>query len=194
MYDVKCTITGIVPIMMDKFFTANQVGGGKSKVAAKTDQKKEIELKLHKDKKGVYMPADNIRMMLIGNTKRMGAAKILGGQIEKAKGTKYLNFCKACVWVLGPDDPLKVYIKPDRTTMDDYDERSFINATGSRSITMRPILTTPWTLTFMVQVTEDLFADSKIREFFEVAGRRCGVGAYGPTFGRFQVTEWELQK
>lgn len=194
MYEIKCTLEGIVPMMHDRFHTAAQVSGGKKKTKAASDQKKEIELKLHRDKKGVFVPADNIRMMLIGNKHRPGAAKIVGSYIETKRGTEYLQACKSCVWIIGPDDPLKVYVKPNRKTMDDYDERSFINAAGSRSITMRPILTLPWSLTFTVQVTDDNLAESKVREFYEVAGLRCGVGAYGPTFGRCKITKWEVQK
>jgi hypothetical protein len=194
MYTVKCKLQGLVPMMMDRFFNPEELGPGGSKKKGKDAWKKELPLKLHADKKGVYVPVDSIRMMLIGNTFRPGAAKIIGSYIEKGKATQYVSFCKGCVWVVGLEDPLKVYVKPERKTYDDYDERSFPNAAGSRSLARRPLITTPWSLAFHVQVTDEQYDPDKMKEFFDVAGLRCGCGAYGPTFGRFVVEKWEVVK
>lgn len=192
MYEVECTIEGMVPLMFDRFYNP-EVTEKPPKKKGKNAWKNELTKKLYVGNKGVYCPVDNIRMMLIGNKHRLGAAKILGAFIEKKKAPEYLNFCKAMVWVVGPNDPQKVYIEPKRKAFDDYDERSFINASGSRSIARRPILKTPWKFSFIVQVMDDQYNYTKIKEFFEVAGIRCGLGAYGPTFGRFRVTKWELK-
>jgi len=192
MYEVNCKIEGLVPAMFDRFFNPEEMELSKKK--SKKSWRGELAKKMYIDKKGVYVPVDSLRMMLIGNQKRPGAAKILGSFIETKKATQYANFCKGCIWVVGIKDPMKVYVEPKRTTYDDYDERSFINAAGSRSITRRPIITTPWKLSFVVQVTDNQFDESKVKEFFDVAGMRCGVGAYGPTFGRFLVKEWKLKK
>ena len=190
-YRVLAEIAGLVPVMFDRFFNVADLDQG-SKKKAKLTWKQELDLKIYKDTKGVYAPTDNIRMMLIGNQKRTGACKILGSNIEKGKGTEYINFAKACIWVIGPKDPLKVYFSPKRKNYDTYDERSFINAQGSRGITRRPLINTPWKLTFFVDVTDPIYDPSKIKEFFDVAGTRCGLGAYGPTFGRFTVTAWDV--
>ena len=192
MYDIKATYQGLVPMMHHRF--ANPAGiEGPIKKKKKGRNEADILAALHHDKKGVYVPADNIRMMLIGNKHRRGAAKILGSEIESGKGTEYVSICSGCIWVLGPDDPMKVYVSPNRKTYDDVDERSFINATGSRSMTYRPIINLPWSLTFQIQVTQDNIDQSKVRQFFDVAGLRCGCCAYGPTFGRCIITEWEVQ-
>jgi hypothetical protein len=193
MYRIQCTVEGLIPVMFDRFYNPEELEGA-SKKKAKTAWKEDLPRKLYIDKKGVYVPSDNVRMMLIGNKHRTGAAKILGNAIENRKGKQYLDFCKACVWVVGPDDPLKIYFNPLRKTYDDYDERSYINALGSRGITRRPLITTPWSITFFVDVTDDQYDESKIRQFIDVAGMRCGLGAYGPTFGRFLVKEWTLKQ
>ena len=187
MYDVIAKIKGAVPIMFSRYALP---AGPDDK---KKQKKQTVREKMWIDKKGVYIPTDNLRMMLIGNRFRTGAAKIYGTHIESGKGTKYLDFCKACVYVTG--DNGKVYFKPKRTKHDDVDIRSFVNAgkPPSRSLTERPILTTPWSLTFTVQVTDDSIPEDKIREFYECAGMRCGLGVYGPTFGRFIVEEWKPQ-
>ena len=71
------------------------------------------------------------------------------------------------------------------------DIRSFVNATKSRATTERPVLNTPWSLDFTIQVTDDSVSEDVIKSFYEVAGMRCGLGVYGPTFGRFKVEEWK---
>lgn len=184
MYEVRCKIEGVVPIMFCRFPVPKKPGDTTKK------KKQTLEEKLWFDKKGVYIPTDNLRMLLIGNKHRTGAAKIYGSEYESKKGTKYLNFCKACVWVVG--DNGKVYFEQIRKTWDDTDIRSFINATGGRDTTERPILKTPWSLSFTVQVTDDSVPSDIVRAFYETAGMRCGLGVYGPTFGRFKVVEWEV--
>lgn len=185
MYEVKCEIDGIVPIMFCRFPLPAKPGDRKKK------KKQTLEEKIWLDKKGVYIPTDNLRMMLIGNKHRTGAAKIYGSEYESKKGTKYLNFCKACVWVVGDNN--KVYFQPTRKICDDVDIRSFINATGGRDTLERPILNTPWSLSFSVQVTDESVPEDIVKEFFTVAGLRCGLGVYGPTFGRFVVKKWEAK-
>ncbi len=183
MYEVNPTIDGIVPIMFSRSPLPEKPGD------TKKQKKQTITEKMWIDEKGVYIPTDNLRMLLIGNRFRPGAAKIYGSEVESKKGTKYLNFCKACVWVVG--DNGKVYFKKKRTTYDDVDIRSFINASGSRSTTERPVLLTPWSLEFTIQVTDDSVPEDIIHNMYDVAGMRCGLGVYGPTFGRFVVKEWK---
>jgi len=94
MYEIECAIEGVAPAMFDRFFNPEETEAPKTK--SKKKWKDNLIKKMYVDKKGVYVPADNLRMMIIGNTKRPGAAKILGSFIEKGKATQYLNFCKAC--------------------------------------------------------------------------------------------------
>ena len=194
MYRVKCKIEGMIPVMFDRYYSIDEQDDPGAKKKSKKSWKDELPKKMYIDSKGVYAPVDSIRMMLIGNVHRIGAAKILGSFIETKKATQYMNFCKSCVWVVGTKDPLKVYFESSRKTYDDYDERSFINAAGSRGITRRPLINTPWSLTFYVDVVDDQYTADKVKEFFDVAGLRCGLGAYGPTFGRFLVKVWEVEK
>lgn len=189
MYEILCTYTGIATMMQDRFFNQEEVDKGQSKKRGKDAWRGEWPLKAYVDKKTghLYVPADNIRMMLIGNKLRVGAAKILGSYIEKKKATEYLSLCESFIFVKGADqsDTDKVFIDPRRKLCDeDYDERSFINAAGSRSLTRRPIIREPWSLTFRIQVLDDTIDPTLVRDLFNVAGLRCGVCAYGPTFGR----------
>ena len=192
MLEIMAEYKGVVPMMMDRFFDPSQIDHPTKK--SKEAWKEELILKCHHDKKGLFVPADNIRMMIVGSQQRVGAARILGSFIEKNKATQYVSFAEGCIWVLGLDDPQKCYIDPVRKTFDDYDERSFPLKAGGRQLTRRPIVKLPWSVKFKVQVTDDSYSGDKIRQFFEVAGLRCGMCAYGPTFGRCILSEWEVQK
>lgn len=202
MYEIECVFKGVVPMMWDRYVNPEEAAIGqqkrKGKKVTEAELRKETEAKLYKDRKGVYCPADNIRMMLIGNASRRGASIILGSEKEKNKGTMYKSICTGCIWVMGPTDPMKVYIEPKRTTFDDIDVRS-ANSTAGRGpakkiIKKRPIITVPWSLAFTIQVTDDQIDQTFCRQLFEIAGLRCGVGAYGPTFGRCLIDKWKVQK
>lgn len=195
MYTIAATYKGLAPMMHDRFFNPEETDRGRAKKRAATTWRDELPLKLHADANGVFLPADNIRMMLIGNQYRPGAAAILGAFIESKKKTEYLSMCKGCIWVLGRLDPLKVYLRNENDQIiqwnpDDYDERSFPAKGGGRKLTRRPIIRLPWYLPFLIQVTDDRIDPNKVRELFDVAGFRCGAGAYGPTFGRCLIVEW----
>ena len=200
MYEIRATHQGLVPMMMDRYYEllkGESPPPKKPKVLSPEMIAKEAFLKLHADKKGVYVPADNIRMMLIGNQIRPGAAKILGSYIEKQKGTEYQQMCESSIWILGPKDPLKIYIDPARTTYDDIDVRPFVTKKGkgsaSRKITRRPLLNLPWSVSFIISVTDDQIHETKVRELMDVAGLRCGCCAYGPKFGRCIISQWETK-
>lgn len=193
MYEITATYKGIVPMMHDRFYDPSLTEKPPIKKKKGRDEE-EIKRKCYHDKQGVYIPADNIRMMLLGNKHRRGAAQILGSDIHASKGTRYRSICEGCIWTLGLDNPQKVYIQPKRLVYDDVDERSFINATGSRSMSYRPVITVPWSITFVIQVTDDNLDQSWVRQLFDVAGLRCGIGAYGPTFGRCVIDKWKTKK
>ena len=200
MYKVQGEIKGLVAMMHNRFFEPEATEPGGKRTKSPEDRIREIELKLHMDAKRsrVIIPADNLRMMLIGNTARPGAAKILGTFIETGKGTKYIEAATSSIWVLGTKDPLRCEILPTRKTFDEIDERPFNTQKGkggmSRKIQHRPLIKCPWKVPFIVHVTDDNLSSNWVRDLFKLAGLRCGLGAYGPTFGRFEVTRWRVEK
>lgn len=182
-------VEGMVPLLMNRFpMPDSRVT--KRKMETKKTQEADLESKAYKDAKGMYLPTDCIRMMLIGNQARIGAAVIMGSEVEKKKGKWYKGFCTAFVWVVGPEDPLKVYFSPQRKTWDDIDSRSYVGKQG-RNLIERPQINTPWSLEFFVDVFDDQMPAQKLKEIFELGGLRCGLGNYGPTFGRYLVNEFK---
>ena len=195
MYKIRVKIEGLAPIMFHKFPMPDPDTGKlpPSNKKGKGDREAIIKGMMHMDKKGVFMPADNFRMILIGNKHRKGAASIYGNEIEKRKGPEYESKCEGYVWAISLDGSNKIYIEPHKDTWDETDIRSFITSTGGRDYTERPIINPPWSFEFYLHVTDEKFEASVIKELYELGGLRCGLGAYGPTFGRYEVTVWEVE-
>lgn len=166
--------------------------GSKTGTAPQARTKVEVPLKnkVYCDKKGVYLPADNLRQMLLGNKNRQGAGKILGSYFKAKKGTEYETLIAGCLWVRGLEDPEKLYLQPLRKTWDTVDIRSYVMATG-RKVSHRPQMNLPWFLEFKITVYTDALPEGIVRELYNVAGLFCGAGVYGPKFGRFRIVEWD---
>ena len=192
MYEIHAGFKGLVHMMHDRFADPTETEKP-TKKKKKGRNEADVLGKLHHDKKGVYVPADNIRMMIIGNKLRKGAAEIQGSYIETKKGTEYRNMAQSSIWVIGPNDPDKVYVDPKRKTYDIVDARPFVNSTKTRSMAYRPIIKLPWSLDFIIHVTDPNIDESKVRQFFDVAGLRCGCCAYGPKFGRCMIYKWQVK-
>lgn len=188
MYEIRCTIDGLAGVLYNRPLI--EIPGGRPPKKRQTNREALLTQKVYKDRKGLFMPTDNIEMMLIGSTARVGAAKILGSYIETSKGTEYTNFCEGCIWITSPEGGRKLYWLPNKKTWDDTDIRSFPDKKQQRHTVERPLIKTPWKLTFIVHVTEDTWSPDMIKKFFDVAGMRVGLGSYGPKFGRFLVVEF----
>lgn len=195
MYQIKCTIEGIVPLLQHRYPVEDKIVGDKKRtIRASSDEKNALEKMAFKDDKGMFMTTEHIYGMLVGNRYRNGAAKILGSQKENKKGSIYLNFCKSCIGIESANGTMdKLYFEPHRQTWDATDIRSYTKEQG-RDVIERPMINLPWRISFLISVFDDNFKEGKVRELFEVAGIHCGLGAYGPRFGRFIVKEWERTK
>jgi len=194
MYIIKCEIEGVAPMLHCRFPIRQE--SDKRKTRSKDDIESNLEELAFKDENGMYLPANNIRMMLIGNQVRQGAAVVLGSFIESKKGTRYRNLCQSCVYVQGlnKSDPEKVYIKPKRKTWDRVFTASYVTSRKTRKVGSRPMITLPWSMAFEVTCFDSNFEPGKLKEIFETGGLRCGLGSWGPRFGRFIIKEWNMKK
>jgi hypothetical protein len=184
-YRVRVKVEGLVPMLHDKYPLNKNDDGSRTKVDPP------VESKLHHDKKGVFVPADNLRQMLLGNRKRQGACKVLGTYFRSKKATEYATLVNGALYVQGLEDPQKVYLEPLRKKWDQVDKRAFMSDSG-RKISKRPQMNTPWSLEFMVYVYTDALPEEIVKQLFTVAGQFCGIGAYGPKFGRYRIVGWEM--
>ena len=80
----------------------------------------------------------------------------------------------------------------------EVDSRSVvIPATGGRIMAHRPRLD-EWSLSFTLEVDEDMFSAEFVRLVVDDAGRKIGLGDFRPDrkgpFGKFVVTGWKVIK
>jgi hypothetical protein len=69
-----------------------------------------------------------------------------------------------------------------------------IPATGGRILRHRPCFD-DWSLTFNLELDEEIMSDGLLREIMDAAGKRIGLGDFRPSckgpFGKFVVTDWK---
>ena len=80
----------------------------------------------------------------------------------------------------------------------EVDSRSVVSpATGGRIMAHRPRLD-EWSLSFTLEVDEDMFSAEFVRLVVDDAGRKIGLGDFRPDrkgpFGKFVVTGWKVIK
>jgi len=188
MYEIAVKLDGIVPFMMHRF----AVKDPNKKPSNKDKETQTLQTMCHMDEVGLFVPALNLRMLMIGTSKRKGAASIYGNEIEKRKGPMFVSLCEAYLWPRGNEKADRVYFQPNRPTWDAVDERSYITSTGGRDVTRRPIICPPWSLSFTISVVDESLKAEILRKMYDLAGLRVGIGAFGPEFGRFVVSEWKI--
>jgi len=183
VYTLVGKINGIVPILFNRFRGEASEGHSPGGKITKKDMEAMVGAKVHRDANGLYLPAQNLKMAIVGGQKSRGAAMIVGSEIEKRKGGAYTDWCKACLFI----QPERLYFHKD--TWDHIDDRWAKNEKQQLVRAIRPALREGWEVKFKVEVVDDAAKEDWVKRFCEVAGLRVGVGSYRPDFGRFLV-EW----
>jgi hypothetical protein len=189
---INVTITGITPLLMNRFTEANevQVSGG-STVTYKGDKgtpRDQASPKRYADDAGrLYIPGPNIF-----------AALIAAGSFHKA-GKSKLTTMKTSLIPAGimVDDVVCLLTDAAGKALTDWevDSRSVvIPSTGGRIMAHRPRVDA-WCASFTLDVDSTMFAPNLVRAVVDDAGKKIGLGDYRPArkgpFGRFVVTKWE---
>lgn len=186
---IKIEISGISPLLMNRFTEENEVkvSSGISAVsnAGKGTPREEATKKAYIDKKGyLYIPAQNIY-----------AAIIAAGKFHKAGKNKITTTKSSLV-------PAGIFIEdvicPLGTKEFEVDSRSVvIPATGGRIMAYRPRLD-EWKTSFTLDVDRSMFDEKITRLLVDDAGSKCGLCDFRPAkrgpFGRFKVTGWKVEK
>ena len=178
MKTVKMKIEGISPLLMHRF----PVGVEDAKIKAKTRKQTEddVESYLYTNKNGnLVQPSTH----LIGSLKKAGARFQIPGQ---GKLTYKNLMCSGGVFI----DPDMI---PHEIQEWEIDRRPVVIG-SARIVRSRPILK-KWALSFTVEYDEDEVPKQALKEIFEYAGRRVGIGDFRPEkggpFGRFMITEFK---
>lgn len=187
MMEIKIKISGVTPLLMNKFTDAAQLKASRSVsntfVGDRGTGEDQASARMYLNQDGwPCIPQPNVLRMLIdaGKFFKAGRSKIT---------TQASSLITSCVDVEGVMLPLitpgwKVDTRPVR-----------IPATGGRILTHRPCFET-WALPFTVQLDESEIGVVLLREIVDKAGRAIGLGDFRPDrkgpFGKFVVDSWDV--
>jgi hypothetical protein len=186
---VRVTISGVTPILMNRFHEAAEVavGSGSRPVyqGDKGSPREQAQKKAYLDEKGfLYMPGTNI------------FAAIINAGIFHKVGKKQLTTQKTSLIPAGciVEDLTCSF----RTKDWEVDSRSVVNpSTQGRMMCHRPRVDN-WSLSFVLNIDTSVFDPKLIRAVVDDAGKKIGLGDFRPQrkgpFGRFVVTKWEEVK
>lgn len=183
-YTVGVTIRGTAPIIFHRWNCESVEA--KSKAAKGSDMKKTDDVESY-----VYRDLDNQicipGVYLVGSVtdKKNGAAKYL--QDPRSPRKSALDLYKAGVVSLTTLAPINGGVRQW-----DYIDQRRVTVQQSGITRMRPAFAEGWTATFEVMVLTPEYIDEKaLLGVLTQAGRLVGLADYRPTYGRFQVTNFE---
>lgn len=157
--------------------------------------REEAAPKVHQDEKGKpFIPAENLLSCLIG----AGQSVRLDGkrQVSTAKSTTlpaFMTIEDTHLELFDPEDDLEL-----ETAKWEVDMRAGRNPNGGELVCLCRPRFDRWAFKVRILVDEKEIAEDKIRELFDKAGKRNGLGDFRPSrkgmFGQFVVKCWEKQR
>lgn len=189
--NIEVTISGIQPLIMNRFTEANEIAvSGGTSVTLRGDKgtpREQAEQKRYCDKEGrLFIPGPNIFTTLVqaGVFHKAGKSKLT---------TMKTSLVPAGITVTDLVCPL-VDDKGKAITNFEVDSRSVvIPSTGGRIMCHRPRID-KWNCKVNIDVDTTMFSPKLVRALFDDAGKKIGIGDYRPArkgpFGKFVVIRW----
>jgi len=185
MYRITGTIKGLAPILFNKLLDGElepdqKQPSTRGHVTLESRIAKAYQ-KVHRNEHGIYMPSWNFKKCLLIGC-RMSGLKF---------GRKGLEpFLAASVFPdhempFGKDEPDFIHEWPGRIPP---------GPRGAAVIVRRPAFREGWELPFGLNVVDDRRTPGEIRRSLDEAGLLVGLGSWRPEYGRFVVTEWNVEK
>ena len=184
---IKVEITGVTPLLMNRFTEANEVkvsaGTSTIQIGNRGTPRDQAEKKAYKDNdRNLFIPGPNIFSCII-----------TAGKFHKV-GKSKVTTMKTSLVPAGLS--IRDIVCPLGTKEFEVDSRSVvIPSTGGRVMAHRPRLDR-WKTRFILDVDTDMFSLEFVRELINDAGRKIGLGDFRPDrkgpFGKFSITGWEV--
>ncbi len=180
MKEIKVSVKGITPLLMNRFRDTALEGKSKKVTGARTEMPIEDKLYLYEGKP--HIPAIYFRNSLVEASKQF---KITG----KGKST-YSRLIGATIDIT----PEFISIKPEK--YDTYRVAAVNPMTKGRMMISRPRFT-EWEASFNIIINDDSVPVDVINEVLEQAGRYVGIGDWRPEkkgmHGKFMITSFQVK-
>lgn len=178
-YSVKVTVEGTAAILFHRWSVEAVAEKAKAKKGSAAKKSDNVESYVYRCDDGtIGIQTEYLRMAIVG------AAKFR--QDPRSPRKSAMDLYKASIV------PLSDVVTTGKSTWDFLDQRR-VMVQRSGITRSRPALAKGWTACFelLVQVPEYV-PQSDLLEVITNAGRLIGLGDFRPTYGRFQVTSFEV--
>jgi len=188
MKHIKITIKGNTPLLIHAFTDTRQIAATEGGVIKKTGDRgtprEQADEALYKDEQGrAIMPQPNILRCFID------AGKYFQYDGKSKVTTVKSSVIPSCVDIEGTHSLIK-FKEPW-----EVDSRPVqMPSTGGRILRYRAKFQ-DWSLSFAMNIDQDIMSEKFVRQIVDAAGTRVGIGDFRPDrkgcFGKFSVTSWK---
>ncbi len=190
MYRIIGKLQGVAPLLYNRpvDFQPPTPPAGEAKPAKRNkggrvspeDRIADAQEKVYRDENGLYIPGWNFKVCLVAGCKRAG--------LKEGRGSKAPYF-EATIF---PEHRL-YFGKMQADFMHEHWGR-VPPKTGACVMVRRPALNTGWVLSFAVNCVDDRLKSEDIRRALDEAGLLVGLGSWRPEYGRFIVTQFDVEE
>lgn len=182
---IAVTLRGITPIMFDRFLSMDGA-----------EIRPEDKMYLAEDKKTIILPSINLSSFLSADLTESATKRVMG---KKWKGIA--RAALSYVTINPFDIPFtngKELLTLDNSGWYVRHDVARVKKSGGLIVPSpkaRPVIPTPWELSFELQVFENKDINEVIlQRIFEEGGISVGLGTFRGRFGKFEVARWEIVK
>jgi len=180
-------IVGSADLLLHGWSCESVEAKGKAKKGSETKKTDDLESYVRRNEDGlICLPAEYVRMSVIN------AAKFR--QDPRSPRKSAMDLFKAGVVSLSPLSP--IVNREGKTTPDwDFLHKCRVQIQRNGITRTRPAFHEGWSCEMSLMVNlPGYINESDLLETLTMAGKVIGVGDFRPTYGRFQVTSFEVQK
>lgn len=194
---VEVELRGTSPLLMNKM-DASTLEGLRTKVkkpktasvGGTITPREDAERKVYLSEDGPYIPGQNLMACLIA-----------AGQHVRLDGKRQVSTAKSTVlpglMTLLTSAPLLKVPDTDKAAVWEADVMQGRNPNGGEAVAICRPRFDEWCITVTIDIADQEVGELTIRELFDKAGRRVGLGDFRPQrkgiFGQFVVECWEQQ-
>lgn len=186
-YTAHVTIVGSADLLLHAWNCEAVDEKSKAKKGSEAKKSDNVESYVRRDEDGIIcLPSEYLRMAVVQ------AAKFR--QDPRSPRKSAMDLFKAAVVSLSPLSPI---VNRDGKTSKDWDfyHRCRVQVQRNGITRTRPAFREGWSTEASLMVVLPEYVDPiMLHETISAAGRVIGVGDFRPTYGRFQVTKFEIQR
>lgn len=192
MYSVSVKVKGTAPLLQHRFPVPDikTLSKGGKKSTGAVDYSEEWRSYLYATADGhVYQPSSHFEGAMV---KAAAGFKITG-----KRGKTYKDLFSASVFIdpteilFGMDVPQELDTDADKPLY--LDVRPVV-VQRARVVRIRPAFKAGWELAFEINVIDDELPLEILSDVLSLSGKTVGIGDFRPKFGRFMVTQFDLEK